>query len=417
MSLCVQLGLHKEPPTPYIGSKLNLESQRRIFWTSYALDAQNHMLMGRLSGIYRVRISVQFPSPRNASPEQEVRTAVANYLYTWRQMESEITTGIFHFNCGDLRVIEPEWLENTRNRSKTWREVLDSRQFASNIEFRDLMYQFQRFRLNRISPRLPNPSHDMRRECIEAGTFIIADYCRILRQGNLFYWHHCCWHLFEIGIALVEAAHTGINLAWKRQETFLQSADADDITRAMHSIPFILRKMNHQWPQVERMVLELEEVFNHALPRLKEWVDAKATAPSHADDLGAIRKYFLGEAYEAQADVPCHASEPSAQITDPSVTPLGGSMTTQEARQMIQPETMLTDVSHLSDTLGSSISPTNPVRSDPIRIGSPNAFISKPNDLHMSFDIDSNVQDLSFWHGGGLELDDIFTAFNEGRSP
>ena len=385
MSLCVQLGLHQEPSPQNISSKIDLESQRRIFWTCYALDAQNNMLMSKLSSLYGVSIN----------PEQERRTAVANHLYTWRRLETEVTTGIFYTDRGGPRLASREWINDTHARIKSWREILDSHRFSETIEFRHLMFQFQLFRLARLSPRSPRPSFTMRRECVAAGKSIVAEYCRIHRQGNLFYWHHCCWHLFEIGIALVESTYTGIDLAWRKQDSFLQPADAPGIIGAMESIPFILRTMKHRWPQIERVVLELEEVFHHAVPQLKEYTDGHITAPSGMENVALIRKYFLGQEHkEVQEDVPCFNGS-SARRTSQNTSSI------QEALRLLHPATSLTAV------------PTSSQRAEPVL---PDRHDSSQS---IFFDVApaswiSPAEDSLFWHSGGLELDDIFTAFNAG---
>ncbi|OKL62197.1 hypothetical protein UA08_02324 [Talaromyces atroroseus] len=301
MALCVQLGLHQEPSAVNLRRFINLESQRRIFWTCYVLDAQNNMLTGKPSSVFNVNISVRYPTLKNIETEHGVKAALANYLYAFRQLEAEITLGMLHAeNCGDSRIAAPEWLNDARARAESWREMLDCHQFACRIEFRYLMYNYQRMRLNRLSPRLPNPSNAMRRECMVAGIFNASEYCRFSQQGSFFYWHFCCWHFFEIGIVLVEGTHTGLDLIWRHQESFLDPTIAVQILRLMHAIPMVLNKMLHRWPQVKQMILELERLFNPALRRLDQFVAGETVNMESSNDEAvarqvlSIRRYLLG---------------------------------------------------------------------------------------------------------------------------
>lgn len=89
--------------------------------------------------------------------------------------------------------------------------------------------------------------------------------------------------------------------------------------------------------------------------------------------------------------------------------PLGGDSTTiQEALQVLQPTTSWTEISGSSglspESAANAVHPEVPPQLD---------FVSEPNNPFV-FDVASNwlspMEGVLFCHGGGLELDDIFTA-------
>lgn len=443
MTLCVQLGLHKEPPPESIRSCITLESQRRIFWTCYVFDAQMNMLRSQPSTVIDINVSVHYPTVEGLENKDGDRVAIANFLYTFRQLEAEITLGLFQFDtCGDARIATPQWLDETRARIDSWQDRLDSRHFASRIEFRYIMCNFQRLRLNRITPRMPLPTNAMRRECIAAGLSIASHFSRLSRQGSFFYWNHCCWHFFEIGIVLVESTHTGLDMLKKRQESFLDFALAMEISRVMQTIPVVLSKMVHRWPQIRQMVLELEDLFHPALHRLEAFI---AGRPFNVDmsnheliayQVSSIKKHLLanrtpttwhqedespgsynqfGMQVSAAQNLLSMTKQPNAEST----------MTMEEVLQVLQPDDVTID-SALSQQLtvnqAAGIEPVFGIENTSMLYGAESVPLTtalEEHNLYAGLNPDTNwlspTGNSLFWHGNGLDLDDIFTAFDEGN--
>lgn len=412
MALCVQLGLHREPQPENLRSQIDVESQRRIFWTCYTLDAQNKMMMGE-SKHQQIRppASVQYPSIQTTLPPEENSGAVANYLYTFRQLETEIAIGTLYpdaWSSGDLAM--PTWLDNVRARMNLWRENLESQQaFSSKVEFRDFMFQFQRLRLNRVSPRSPIPSFGMRRECIAAATFLVGHYDRIIHQGGFFYWYHCGWQLFEAGIVLVESANTGLGLIEHGKESFLQPGDAGEFTAAMRSIPVILRSMIHRWPEVERMTLELEQVFSLVLFRLDKWRYSGEIIPVDEITMRPVKEYLLRREWRLlEEDDNQISSTHSAAMTE-------STMTMEEVFRVLQPTTT-EDASNSPSDMPTPIPPPSVLRMDETQ--DIPQFFSASGSPYINFPtgfVSPTESSSLFWHNGGLELDDIFMGFNAGN--
>ncbi|KAL5342335.1 hypothetical protein BJX70DRAFT_317164 [Aspergillus crustosus] len=388
VTLCVQLGLHREPTPENIRQQIDVESQRRIFWTCYAMNAQNQMLMAKAFDIDHIRPSVQY---------QTVETfdaAIANYLSAFRQLESEITMGLFYPESSGASIAAPAWLEDVRTRTKIWRERLESQAFASKVEFREVMFQYQRLRLSRVSPRFPVPSFSMRRECIAAATFLVAHYCRVMRRGGFFYWHHCCWHLFEIGIVLAEIANAGLDLIWQGHDSFLQPNDAGEIASAMRSIPMVLRSMKHRWPQVEGVALETEQIFDPILIRLDKWITGEITPPLLDAHTYATKMYLFRDTWNHPDAILEHAMQFPASSQPPTTSE---PMTMEEVFRVLQPAEPLPNLTtqHLDMPMDAVI----------------------PEFRTFDAMLDSGISPTEsslFWHGGGFELDDLFTAFNAG---
>ncbi|KAL4790826.1 hypothetical protein BDV19DRAFT_393678 [Aspergillus venezuelensis] len=316
-----------------------------------------------------------------ATPDQGARVATANYLSAFRQLESEITMGLFDLESCGAEISTPGWLEDVRARTKRWRKQLESQAFASKVEFREVMFQYQRLRLSRPTPRVPVPSFSMRRESIAAGTFLAAHYNRVMRQGGFFYWHHASWHLFEIGIVLAEAANSGLDLMWRRQRSFLEPNRAVEITDALRSIPIILRWMKHRWPQIEVAAVEADQIFVAVLNRLERWINGVTTPPLHDVQICDAMKVYLLEADWKQLET---SFESERAIHNPAPRRNAGSgpnyfhsVGGPEAEDTIMPE---------------------PNSFDPML--DPNGFPQTGNSY--------------FWHGGGFELEDLFIGFNAG---
>jgi hypothetical protein len=443
MTLCVQLGLHKEPAPENIRHSIHLDSQRRIFWTCYMFDAQMNMLRSHPSTVVGINISVQYPTAEGHEIKDGDRVAIANFLYIFRQLEAEITLGLFHFDtCGDARVANPEWLDGIRARIDSWQDRLDSHQFASRIEFRYIMCNYQRMRLNRITPRSPVPTNAMRRECIAAGLSIASHFSRLSRQGSFFYWNHCCWHFFEIGIVLVEATHTGLDFLMQHRERFLDLTNAMEISRVMHSMPIVLNKMVHRWPQVKQMILELEGLFHPALHRLDAFI---AGRPFNVDisnhalityQVSSIRKHLLANraptTWNHEGESPSLYNQFGLQISAAqnllSMTKQPGgesTMTMEEVLQVLQPGDITTDTTFSQPPVieqPAGIRAIPEIENTSILYGAESSALTTALDehnLYTGLDPDTNwlspTGNSLFWHGNGLDLDDIFTAFDEGN--
>ncbi|KAL4945815.1 hypothetical protein BDV06DRAFT_218891 [Aspergillus oleicola] len=404
MALCIQLGLHREPTPENIQCQIDVKSQRRIFWTCYAMNAQNQMLMTKAFDIDQIRLSVQYPTVPTTSTAQSARVATANYLSAFRKLESEITMGLFHPQSCDAEVAAPGWLDDVRARTKLWREQLESQEFASKVEFREVMFQYQRLRLSRPSPRFPVPCFSKRRESIAAGTFLATHYNRVMRQGGFFYWHHASWHLFEIGIVLADAANTGLDLVWRRQESFLKPNGAVEITGALRSIPMILRWMKHRWPQIEAVAVETDQIFVPVLDRLDKWINGVITPPIHdAQICAAIKVYLLGADWKQLENA---TFEDDSSIHSPVSRRNPGSesehMTMEEVFRVLQPNASLPEVH-------SRFHPPNGPVSEDMIIPELNSFDPMPNSNGFP-----QAENSYFWHGGGFELEDLFSGFNAG---
>lgn len=440
MTLCVQLGLHKEPPPENIRHCITLESQRRIFWTCYVFDAQMNMLRSQPSTVVDLNVSVHYPTVGGLEIKDGDRVAIANYLFTFRQLEAEITLGLFQFDsCGDARVATLKWLDDVRARVDSWQDRLDSHHFASRIEFRYIMCNYQRMRLNRITPRLPVPTTAMRRECIATGISIASHFSRLSRQESFFYWNHCCWHFFEIGIILVETTHTGLDLLMQHQESFIDLTNGMEILRVMQSIPVVLNKMVHRWPQVKEMVFELEGLFHPALHRLEAFV---AGRPFNVDisnhqliayQVSSIRKYLLANraptTRNQEEESPSSYNQFGQQISAAqnllSMTkqPNGeDSMTMEEVLQLLQPGDGTMEPQPLIIEQPAGIAPMPEIGNTSMLYGAESSALATALDEHSFYTgLDPETTWLSptgsslFWRGNGLDLDDIFTAFDEGN--
>jgi hypothetical protein len=282
----------------------------------------------------------------------------------------------------------------------------------------------------------------MRRECIAAGLSIASHFSRLSRQGSFFYWNHCCWHFFEIGIVLVEATHTGLDLLMQHRESFLDLTNAMEISRVLQSIPAVLNKMVHRWPQVKQMVIELEGLFQPALHRLEAFTAGRpfnVETSYHqliAYQVSSIRKHLLAnrapttwnQEEESNSSNNQFGLQASAAQNLLSMTKQRNgekSMTMEEVLQVLQPGDITTDTA-LSQPLiieeSAAIRAIPELENTSILYGAESSALATALDEHNLYTgLDPDTNWLSptgsslFWHGNGLDLDDIFTAFDEGN--
>ncbi|KAL4873705.1 hypothetical protein BDV12DRAFT_192149 [Aspergillus spectabilis] len=184
----------------------------------------------------------------------------------------------------------------------------------------------------------------MRRECIAAArslSFITAVLCD---GGRFFYWHHCCWHLFELGVVFAEGINAGLDLIWQGQDTFLQPNDAAKITGAMQSFPVVLRLMNHRWPQIKGVAVEFDQIFDPVLNRLDKWIAGGNTSPLLQAQSFGTKSYLFKKNWK-QLDAFFEHSVQTPVFS--RLSNASGTMTMEEVFRVLQPAEPLPDSTHL----------------------------------------------------------------------
>lgn len=275
---------------------------------------------------------------------------------------------------------------------------------GEKIEFRELMYQHNLFRLNCPSIRFPEPTLEMRKNCLNAVIAITSIYSHNTRLGKLFYIWHALYQLFEAGVCLLETIISATRQAANREPCCLHGFDAAVLTRAIRSVPYLLRKIAQRWPKVSTHVNFLEKHSPVALECLSHWASG---------NLQALRQMDLSaEPVLRQTMVPTEEI-PQQQ---PDVLPVDSITQLLSAAATPAPQRVTLD-SFQDDQLPPILDGINMAEM-------PN--IQTPNDTSWNLELFWNQSpnglapslksDELSWDFPGVDLDQIFAAFKDGQS-
>lgn len=276
---------------------------------------------------------------------------------------------------------------------------------GERIEFRELMYQTNIFRLNAPSVRFPEPTPDMRKNALNAIIAIASIYSRNTRLGKLFYIWHALYQLFECGVCLLETVISAVRKAAAGESCYLTGFDVAVLTRTIRTIPQLLRKIAQRWPKVTTYATFLEHRSGTALDCLTHWNTGNLHAIT-AMDLTAestLRRLMVpvgSPPQPAQPDAP--PIDPLAQLLSAAATPIPQHITLGSYENDQLPPILeginLDTVPNIQSPMDSS--------------WNLELFWSQsPNGVAPSLKSD----ELS-WDFPGVDLDQIFAAFKDGQT-
>jgi hypothetical protein len=154
------------------------------------------------------------------------------------------------------------------------------------LEFHELHYQMQVLRLNRPSPRCPNPTEKMRKKALNACVSVIRELSIIDRLGKLFYlWHsaHCA---VEAAVCLLASVLTGIELG--SNMTHIARDNTGILTRYIQAASAVLSKISRRWSNITQHASAIEAISTQCLEKLQQW--SGGTAISSADSYEVRQK-------------------------------------------------------------------------------------------------------------------------------
>ncbi|KAK8227048.1 hypothetical protein IWZ00DRAFT_366505 [Phyllosticta capitalensis] len=391
--LAVQLQLHQEL-SPCESDKTDFETvdtRRKLFWATYNLDAAIHFVVGRPFVFPREAITAKYPEsifgPRDSS------TDVSPVIHVWplRQYEAEISSILPKFGTA-TPVVCPipidAWRKRALQRLEDWYVAVHT---SSNgrpgekIEFRELMYQTNLFRLNCPSMHFAAPTTDMRRAALNATIALVTIYSRNTRFGKLFYIWHAVYQLFECGVCLLETLISGIRPS--SSPSHLAGFDPSVVQRTLQAIPQLLRKVSTRWPQVDKHARFLQDASDACLDAYLQWSrgESRPLSPALLEWEERLRRLMIPKEKEET-----HNAEPSA----PSPPPPTPSASLQA----------------ILDNAGDQGLPFTPTQAE------------SPWNYDLLFDLPTtgglapSVQsDELSWDFPGFDLDQIFSAFQDGQ--
>ena len=153
-----------------------------------------------------------------------------------------------------------DWYQTTRQ----------SINLGEKIEFHELLYRCQVLRLNRPSPRCPNPTTEMRKKTLQASIALIKEFSVLDRIGKLFMLWHAAHFIIEAAICLLASVLTEMESA-AQDRTHLGGEDVTILTKYIKTFPPLLKKLSRRWPNVEQHASSLDLISLSVLENLDNW--------------------------------------------------------------------------------------------------------------------------------------------------
>ena len=323
-----------------------------------------------------------------------------------------------------------DWYDDAHQRLEEWHESFKSHQtmdLANKIEFYEIMYQAQVFRLNRSSPRYPHPTLGMRRKAINAAIALIREYDLMQRLGKFFYIWHGTHYLVEYGASLLELILSGLEHSGQT-ETHLDGLDVTILSRTITFVPQLLRKVSRRWPDIQRYASAIEEITLPVHHKLDEW--ARGHSGNVSDDMPTqqirrkLNRFLLfstpsitdapaianleGTSRNNNFDILLAAAQGYTATHDPSLI---------HQDMMRNTEYMLPQPTCLQ--MAPSQSDTTPLISSLDTSLTPSQQLSQAYDQSDLYadpgSMGSGASDGFYWNMAGLNSEEIFAAFLEGR--
>ncbi|RDL41628.1 uncharacterized protein BP5553_01607 [Venustampulla echinocandica] len=423
--LCFQLGLHRELPSheQSLHSRQILNTRRRLFWTSYSIDAAVHSLSRRPFIWPNSAVTAKYPE-FISSPRLGSQTSTTAYIWSLRQMETEITLTMHHPNVGydDAVSVQtfPEWFSNIHDRLDSWyHSVREDTEVSDKIQFYEIHYRTQVFRLNTLSARCPAPTFEMRTKALKSALMLIKDLYAMQRLGKLFYVFHYSHYVVEFGLSLLETITAGAEDIGKRP-THLDNIDVALLTGAVRSIPALLQQLSYRWPPLQQTASTFDSLSAPILQSLERY--------SEGDHLGyittpsvklRIRHLLMGSFLTNSVHEPLVDTEQQ----DGSVFVPDNIETLFAVPPLLLPDGEAIFHMQQQVPINNSLVAIDPNQALPSQIfdrswSIDNAFQHGYNQTYPNTDLGTagSVTDENFfWDIAGLNTDDIFTALLEGR--
>ena len=141
---------------------------------------------------------------------------------------------------------------------------------TEKIEFHELMFHIQILRLNRPSPRCPNPTREMRKKALKSAIALIKEFSVIDQLRKLFYLWHAAYCIVESGICLLASVLIGME-STGQDLTHLEGEDVTILMRYIKTFPFLLWKVSRRWSNIAQHAVTLEAIALSVLGVLQRW--------------------------------------------------------------------------------------------------------------------------------------------------
>ena len=191
-----------------------------------------------------------------------------------RQIESEITVIMYYPSLGaegPSDAVFDQWFTHAHKRLTEWHNTIrQSINLTEKIEFYELMFHVQMLRLNRSSPRRPDPTRDMHKKALKSSIALIKEFAVIDQMGKLFYLWHATYCIIESGTCLLALALIGME-SRGQEPTHMWGEDVKIMMRYIEVFPSLLWKISRRWSSVAQHASVLETLSNSVSEKLQQW--------------------------------------------------------------------------------------------------------------------------------------------------
>ncbi|EXJ85312.1 hypothetical protein A1O3_05987 [Capronia epimyces CBS 606.96] len=268
---CISLGLHKEAGPEMGLDERELNTRRRLFWTTCGLERTVCSQLRLPFVLDESDITTQMyhphPQPRRGDRDDSGHRMSgkgpdgpeSNHLWAFRLLETEV----FSMTWVHTRQPQPhrkptpnstqfeEWEHSFQARMEEWCSYarrIEQQQKASfgseNVfDLSNLGRNLLQGRLHRPSPRVKYPSQESRLKYIKAAIGIVDHYTRYRSQQRFIYPWFAAHTLFEIAIVTLDTA-------WLGSDWLSQYMDLQQIIDCINDFPRLLRQVALLWPAV-----------------------------------------------------------------------------------------------------------------------------------------------------------------------
>ncbi|KAH8701804.1 hypothetical protein BGW36DRAFT_424108 [Talaromyces proteolyticus] len=265
--LCLYIGLHHELPASIQANldSATLNTRRRLFWHSYSIDSAGHTARCRPFLLPMSTITAKFP-------DFQSELSPTHHMWLLRQIESEITGTLYwpSHQFDKSHSSFDQWFATIHRRLIEWYNmVLQSIKLTETIEFYELHYHIQILRLNRPSPRCPNPTKEMCKKALTSSAALIRQFNMIEQMGKLFNLWHAAHFTIESGVCLLASILTGIEHTQQGQ-THLAGDDIAILSRYIKTFSFLLGRISRRWPEIAEYTPVLDDICIRTLNALEQ---------------------------------------------------------------------------------------------------------------------------------------------------
>lgn len=220
-----------------------------------------------------------FDSPSSPTP----------HVWTLRQIESEVTFTLYY---PTLNPEEPvanasldQWFARTHDRLYAWHQkTRQSVDLTEKIEFHEIHFHLQILKLNRPSPRNPQPTAEMQKRALKSAIALVREFSVIERLGKLFYIWHAAYCIVQSGIYLLASVLVGMN-SIDTNRRHVAGEDVVILTKYIKIFPSLLWKISRRWSNIEQHASTLEAISSSVLDMLQRWSDGGIVRSTDIDIL------------------------------------------------------------------------------------------------------------------------------------